>query len=185
MEVRLGRKERTMTMLDEETGVLDRFRAPLYTVREAARYLDVPERTFATWAYGYRHQSTRRRMVVGLPVLTTLPKTGRRGPVIPFIGLAEGLVLTAMRRSGVPCNESVPPSPRWTNSSDWSTRSRASDCIPTGPKSCSTMPRPAPIPARPGPHASLSSYATASGYLTRSSSRTCVESSSVTTVTPG
>ncbi len=91
-----------MTMLEEETGVLDRFRTPLYTVREAARYLDVPERTFATWAHGYRHQSTRRRMVVGLPVLTVLPKTGRRGPVIPFIGLAEGLVLTAMRRSGVP-----------------------------------------------------------------------------------
>jgi len=48
MEVGLSGKERTMTMLDEETGVLDRFRAPLYTVREAARYLDVPERTFAT-----------------------------------------------------------------------------------------------------------------------------------------
>lgn len=31
-----------------------------------------------------------------------LPKTGKRPPVIPFIGLAEGLVLTAMRRSGVP-----------------------------------------------------------------------------------
>jgi len=26
MEVRVGRKERTMTMLDEEAGVLDRFR---------------------------------------------------------------------------------------------------------------------------------------------------------------
>jgi len=102
MEVRRGGKERTMTMLDEETGVLDRFRTPLYTVREAARYLDVPVSTFATWAHGYRHQSTRRRMVVGSPVLTALPKSGQRGPAIPFIGLAEGLVLTAMRRSGVP-----------------------------------------------------------------------------------
>lgn len=53
MEVRLGRKERTMTMLEEETGALDRFRTPLYTVREAARYLDVPVSTFATWAHGY------------------------------------------------------------------------------------------------------------------------------------
>ncbi len=174
-----------MTMLDEETGVLDRFRTPLYTVREAARYLDVPERTFATWAHGYRHQSTRRRMVVGLPVLTTLPKTGRRGPVIPFIGLAEGLVLTAMRRSGVPLQRIRPALAALDEQFGCRTRSRASDCIPTGPKSCSTMPRLVPTPVRPGPHASLSSCATASGYLTRSSSRTCVESSSVTTVTPG
>jgi hypothetical protein len=40
--------------------------------------------------------------VVGAPILTTLPRTAARGPVIPFIGLAEGVVLTAMRRSGVP-----------------------------------------------------------------------------------
>lgn len=43
-----------------------------------------------------------RREVVGAPVLTALPRSGFRSPVIPFVGLAEGLVLTAMRRSGVP-----------------------------------------------------------------------------------
>ncbi len=156
MEVGLSGKERTMTMLDEETCVLDRFRAPLYTVREAARYLDVPERTFATWALGYRHQSTRRRMVVGLPVLTTLPKSGQRRPVIPFLGLAEGLVLTAMRRSGVPLQRIRPALAALDEQFGLS-------------------------------HAlaSSSACATASEYLTRSSSRTCVESYSVTTVTPG
>lgn len=41
-------------------------------------------------------------VAVGAPLLTALPRVGVRGPVIPFVGLAEGLVLTAMRRSGVP-----------------------------------------------------------------------------------
>lgn len=81
---------------------LDRFATPLYTVSEAARYLDVPDSTLASWTSGYRRRSARGRDVVGAPVLTALPRTGWRGPTIPFIGLAEGLVLAALRRSGVP-----------------------------------------------------------------------------------
>jgi uncharacterized protein (DUF433 family) len=84
------------------SGALDRFDAPLYTVVEAARYLDVPASTFTTWTQGYRRRSDGRRDVTGAAVLTALPRTGARGPVIPFVGLAEGLVLAAMRRSGVP-----------------------------------------------------------------------------------
>ena len=84
-------------MLDEQTGALDRFRAPLYTVSEAARFLDVPSTTLAAWTHSYR-----RRSVTGAPILSAFPTTGPRRPVIPFIGLAEGLVLAAMRRSGVP-----------------------------------------------------------------------------------
>lgn len=91
-----------MTMLDQETAGMDRFQAPLYTVTEAARYLDVPASTLATWTHGYCRRPAGRREVVGAPILTALPKSSKRGPVIPFIGLAEGLVLTAMRRSGVP-----------------------------------------------------------------------------------
>lgn len=82
------------------SDVPDRFHDPLYTVAEAARYLDVPASTFATWAHGYRRRSARRRDVVAAPVLTAI--TSVRGPVIPFIGLAEGVALSAMRRSGVP-----------------------------------------------------------------------------------
>ncbi len=85
----------------ERPGV-DRFDAALYTVAEAARYLDVPDSSLARWTHGYRQRRAGRREVVGEPLLTALPRTGPRGPVIPFIGLAEGVVLTAMRRSGVP-----------------------------------------------------------------------------------
>jgi uncharacterized protein (DUF433 family) len=88
--------------LDERTGAPDRFQAPLYTVSEAARYLDVPPTTLTTWTHGYRRRSTAHSRVTGAPILTALPTSGPRRPVIPFIGLAEGLVLTAMRRSGVP-----------------------------------------------------------------------------------
>jgi uncharacterized protein (DUF433 family) len=81
---------------------LDRFDVPLYTLTEAARYLDVPPSTLSSWAQGYRRHSARRTAVVGAPVLTAIRKDGTRGPVIPFVGLAEGLVLSAIRRGGVP-----------------------------------------------------------------------------------
>lgn len=81
---------------------LDRFSTALYTVREAARFLDVPEKTLANWAHGYRNHVQGRADVVGTPIVTTVPRQAPRWPVIPFVGLAEGLVLTAIRRSGVP-----------------------------------------------------------------------------------
>ena len=89
-------------MTTAATGLPDRFTTPLYTVTEAARYLDVPASTLATWTHGYRMNAPGRREVVGAPILTALPKAAGRGPGIPFVGLAEGLVLTAMRKSGVP-----------------------------------------------------------------------------------
>ena len=88
-------------LLDDAPSALDRFSSPLYTVTEAARYLDVPASTLASWAKGYRRAGKGRPEVTGAPVLTTVTSRGR-GPVIPFVGLAEGLVLTAMRRAGVP-----------------------------------------------------------------------------------
>jgi len=81
---------------------LDRFSTALYTVSEAARYLDVPASTLNAWAHGYTNRPAGRSAVAGVPVLTTLPRRTARQPVIPFIGLAEGAVLTAIRRSGVP-----------------------------------------------------------------------------------
>jgi len=67
---------------DERGGGLDRFATPLYTVTEAARYLDVPASTFATWTHGYRRRPAGRREVVGGPVLTALPRSGVRAPII-------------------------------------------------------------------------------------------------------
>ena len=58
---------------DERGGGLDRFATPLYTVTEAARYLDVPASTFATWTHGYRRRPAGRREAVGRPVLTGRP----------------------------------------------------------------------------------------------------------------
>jgi uncharacterized protein (DUF433 family) len=84
------------------TAGLDRFAVPLYTVAEAARYVDVPDSTLRSWTHGYRRRATDRPDVMGAAILTTLPRRHPQSPVIPFIGLAEGLVLAAMRRSGVP-----------------------------------------------------------------------------------
>jgi len=78
-----------------------RFNAPLYTMAEAARVLDVPVSTFQTWARGYERRPPGRPVVKGSPILTTVPAEPGE-PNVPFIGLAEGLVLAAIRRHGVP-----------------------------------------------------------------------------------
>ena len=78
-----------------------RFDVPLYTVAEAARTVGVPATTFATWAKGYVRHPQGRRQVRGLAVVKSID-SGQGEPSIPFVGLAEGLVLAAVRRSGVP-----------------------------------------------------------------------------------
>jgi uncharacterized protein (DUF433 family) len=87
---------------------LDRFEVPLYTLVEAARYLDVPDSTLRVWARGHRRRAGDRADVVGAPALTALPRGRGPGPVIPFIGLAEGVALTAVRRSGVALHRILP-----------------------------------------------------------------------------
>ncbi|WP_370324924.1 DUF433 domain-containing protein [Euzebya sp.] len=77
-----------------------RFVVPLYTVAEAARYVRVPSSTFRAWAMGYEVNAEPGRRVSGDPVITALP-ADRGHPSIPFIGLAEGMVLAAFRKAGV------------------------------------------------------------------------------------
>jgi uncharacterized protein (DUF433 family) len=77
-----------------------RFCVPIYTVPEAARFLGVPPTTFSNWARGYRVRPQGRREVVGAPIVTAFDGKGL-WPSIPFVGLAEGLVIAAFRRSGV------------------------------------------------------------------------------------
>jgi hypothetical protein len=89
-----------VTVLEAESAV-DKFDAPLYTQSEAARFLGLPESTFRNWARGY-HVTLEGRDVVGEAVLSTVPRAGFRGPNIPFVGLAEGYALAAMRKTGVP-----------------------------------------------------------------------------------
>ena len=91
-----GRREPTLT------GTADlRFSVPLYTFSEAAQIVDVPPSTLASWAKGYVRRFPSRPDVIGKPVITCLASR-KREPSLPFVGLAEALVLAAVRRSGVP-----------------------------------------------------------------------------------
>jgi uncharacterized protein (DUF433 family) len=77
-----------------------RFDVPLYSVSDAARHIDVPRTTFDAWVRGYSHRAEGKRPVTGAPVVTHIPSG--LGPSVPFIGLAEGFVLSAFRQAGVP-----------------------------------------------------------------------------------
>lgn len=79
---------------------VERFSVPMYSVSEAARHLDVPASTFRAWARGYLRRSGERCPVTGKPIVTTLP--GDAGVSVPFVGLAEGYALAAIRGAGVP-----------------------------------------------------------------------------------
>ncbi len=78
-----------------------RFDVPLYTIAEAARALDVPASTLATWAKGYVRKPSGRQPVIGNAIVTALPSDAGQ-PIIPFVGLAEAMVLAAVRKAGVP-----------------------------------------------------------------------------------
>lgn len=90
-----------MTALAPEKLAVDRFADPLYSLAEASRYLGLSESTFRSWARGY-DVSIKGRRVTGNPVVTALSAPGQRGASIPFVGLAEGYALTAIRKAGVP-----------------------------------------------------------------------------------
>lgn len=78
-----------------------RGKVPLYTVAEAARLLDVKPSTFETWVNGYERLFPDRKPVYGAPIVSRVAGP-RHGPSIPFVGLAEGYFLAALRRSRVP-----------------------------------------------------------------------------------
>jgi hypothetical protein len=81
----------------------ERFTVALYTLAGAARALGVPTSTFATWALGYTRTPPDRQPVVGEPIVTSIRgEDGRRSPIVPFVGLVEGMVLAAIRKRGVP-----------------------------------------------------------------------------------
>lgn len=79
-----------------------RFGVALYTVADAARIVDVPYSTLASWAKGYVRRPPGRPLVVGAPIVTAVAAERSGEPTIPFVGLVEALVLAAVRRSGVP-----------------------------------------------------------------------------------
>ena len=84
-----------------------RFETPLYSLAEAARILDVPTSTFTAWARGYTRHRPGHADVAGAAVVTAFP-TAPGESSVPFVGLAEGLVLAAIRRQGVPMQRIQP-----------------------------------------------------------------------------
>jgi uncharacterized protein (DUF433 family) len=78
-----------------------RFREALYTAAEAARIVDVPTSTLATWVHGYERRPAGRAVVHGAALLEALPADPGRAS-LPFITVAEAMVLAAIRHQGVP-----------------------------------------------------------------------------------
>jgi uncharacterized protein (DUF433 family) len=76
------------------------YEVPLYTLSEAAQIVDASASTVHRWARGYTYRTPGGIKVEAEPLITT---TGvGRGPVVPFVGLAETYVLNAFRRARVP-----------------------------------------------------------------------------------
>jgi uncharacterized protein (DUF433 family) len=100
--------DRAMTTRAPETEGDIRLSVPLYSMAEAARYLGLRRTTFATWAKGYTRRTEAGRHITKEPVVTSLPAPFRGGPSVPFIGLAEGLVLAAFRQAHVPLQQIRP-----------------------------------------------------------------------------
>ena len=108
-----------------------RFEAPLYTVAEAARALDVPATTFATWAKGYIRHPPGRNMSRVLPCSqrTFRPSLG----FLPF-HLLDLQKEWCSQRSDVleyQCSESAQPCGSFRSSSKFSTRLPRSDSLQT------------------------------------------------------
>ncbi len=68
-----------------------RLRRALFTLRESAAYLGLPDSTLHQWA----------RPRDADPLVTIFPRAGRAATV-PFVGFAEAFVLSALRKAGVP-----------------------------------------------------------------------------------
>ena len=92
-----------MTTTENPVFIMDdlRFEVPLYTIAEAANIVDVPRSTFYNWAKGYKRRHKSKPDVISDPMITCLEAEHRREPTIPFVGVAEALVLAAVRNSGV------------------------------------------------------------------------------------
>jgi uncharacterized protein (DUF433 family) len=89
-----------------ETDV--RFSIPLYTQSEAARYLDMPASTFRTWTQGYERRPSGRPAVKGSALVTYRRPRHPSDPSVPFVGLAEGMFLSALRKAEVPLQQIRP-----------------------------------------------------------------------------
>lgn len=79
---------------------IDRFKDPLYTPAEAARYLGVSSETMRRWARGTSIRRAERADILSDPVITA-HRSAPGQAAIPFVGLAEAYALRALRQAGV------------------------------------------------------------------------------------
>src|SRR5262245_17188210 len=79
-----------------------RVEVPLYTIADAARIVSAPASTLAGWAKGYVRRAEAVSADAVAPVITCFQAPRPYEPAIPFVGLAEALVLAAFRRSAAP-----------------------------------------------------------------------------------
>ncbi len=86
------------TVMNSKTD--GRFDTARYTTAEAARFVGVPTSTFSTWAKGYVRRPFGRPEIIGAPIVSSVASDPGY-PSVPFVGLAEAMVLAAFRHAGV------------------------------------------------------------------------------------
>lgn len=85
-----------------------RFTVPLYSQAEAARYVNMPASTFRTWTKGYHRRGVGGSSVKGDPLITYIHPSRSIEPSVPFVGLAEAMFLSALRKARVPLQQIRP-----------------------------------------------------------------------------
>lgn len=76
-------------------------RTPIYSLSEAAQIVRAPSTSFARWAHGHRFKQRRAGEWGWTPPILTGVREGR-GFTVPFNALAEGYIVEAFRRAGLP-----------------------------------------------------------------------------------
>ncbi|WP_298862708.1 DUF433 domain-containing protein [uncultured Microbacterium sp.] len=77
------------------------YTTPIYSLNEAAQIIRAPASSFARWAHGHRfRQRSEGKWGWSEPILTGVGNG--RGFTVPFDALAEGYVVEAFRRAGLP-----------------------------------------------------------------------------------
>lgn len=93
--------------MPEETLLLNpisaddrRLTIPLFTTREAARYVGVPGSTMRNWVRGYDYP-IKSGTAQAEPMVSSVAMSGQSKATITFIGLAEALVIQSFKRRGL------------------------------------------------------------------------------------
>jgi len=77
------------------------FTTPIYSQSEAARIIQAPPSSFGRWAQGHRFKQRQEGEWGTSPALISGVRPGR-GITVSFDALAEGFIIEAFRRAGLP-----------------------------------------------------------------------------------